>query len=420
MIQGTKVTRPLKRELANDIAVALGIPKPAASRGSSIDSTFLDRVHEALGHIDTAGADAYRKTESVLNDLGLTYDPFWDTSEAQEAGGSTVTNRAFSRIRAAATQTPRCFILNTTDAPVGAKWETDHQSIYRYDGGVTGRRSFNDAGPGSLLIYYSTGKSTYHPKHFIAAAMVDYIAPGWTGPWEARIADYTEFPTPVSVDDLDLPGWNRQHSLTEITWETYQALVNAGDAPSTASAPTSDRGSDITAERVRTEFPASSETPRLEIPDSLPSGVMILEPASEPVYVEDPNTSTATSSDLPPRPSKTENNRAAEKRAVDLTRAALEADGWVLARDCQKLGTGYDLEYTKGADDLHVEVKGIQSTTLAFNMTPKESWRLETDPCFVVVAVTSVLSPHDYNLHLLTREHLAKAKRVVTGFRLTF
>lgn len=101
-----------------------------------------------------------------------------------------------------------------------------------------------------------------------------------------------------------------------------------------------------------------------------------------------------------------------------LTKRALRAAGWALTQDCQKDGVGYDLRFAKGTAELHVEVKGVQSSTLAFNMTPKETWRLETDPDFVVVTVTSVLSPHAYKMHLLTCDQLASAKRVITGYRL--
>lgn len=420
MIHGNKVKNPTKQEMAAAIANALGIDVPDVSEGSSVDSTFLDRIHAALGYSDSAGPVAYRKAERLLQDLGLTYDPFWDTSEAQERGGSTVTNRAYSRIRAAVIGTPRCFIFNTTDAPAGAKWETDHQSIYRFDATVTGRAPLKDAGPGSRIVFYSTSKSRHHPKHFIAVAEVDYIAPGWTGPWEALITGYTELPAPVPGSTLDMDGWNHQHAITEITWGTYQAILEAG-GPSSSGAGTTgqtDPGAAVAAKRVLTDFPAEAGVATLVVPDVLPAGTVIPAPAAAPTYVESEDHESVTTTNLPPRPTNVERNREAEQRAVTLTRLALEADGWTLTRDCQKDGIGYDLRFAKDARELHVEVKGVQSSTLAFNMTPKETWRLETDPDFVVVAVTSVLSPRDYKLHLLTRMQLASASRIVTGYRL--
>ncbi len=149
MVTGRQVPRPTKARLAHDISDLLGLARPPVSSGSSVDSGFLDDIHGALGGGPSGGAGAYRKTEIVLDRLGLTYDPWWDTSESADAGGSTVTNRAYSRIRTALSGMPRCFLLNVTDAPVGARWETNHDEVYRYDETVTGRASLNDAGPGA-------------------------------------------------------------------------------------------------------------------------------------------------------------------------------------------------------------------------------------------------------------------------------
>src|SRR5689334_4651168 len=117
MITGTKVTRPNKQRLADDIADALEIPHAHMSTGSTVVSTILDDINAALVGVPKGGADTYRMTETVLESLGLAYDPYWDTSESTPTGGGTVTARAYSRIRSAVTNTPRCFIINTTDAP---------------------------------------------------------------------------------------------------------------------------------------------------------------------------------------------------------------------------------------------------------------------------------------------------------------
>lgn len=47
------------------------------------------------------------------------------------------------------------------------------------------------------------------------------------------------------------------------------------------------------------------------------------------------------------------------------------------------------------------------NSTVAFNLTTKESWRVETDPDFVLIAVTNVLSPTAFNLNLPSREQPA-------------
>ncbi len=71
--------------------------------------------------------------------------------------------------------------------------------------------------------------------HFIAHAEVTYIGPGWAGPWEATIANYTEFKRPVPVNEFEMEGWNRQISITEITFGTYLRLLNAADSLDTAA-----------------------------------------------------------------------------------------------------------------------------------------------------------------------------------------
>ncbi|VXB45687.1 hypothetical protein NOCARDAX2BIS_220173 [Nocardioides sp. AX2bis] len=139
-----------------------------------------------------------------------------------------------------------------------------------------------------------------------------------------------------------------------------------------------------------------------------------------PTYTESHAGDELVTSDLPRTPSNSARNKLAETRAVDLADQALQAQGWTMKRDRQKEGVGYDLLYVKGERELHVEVKGIMSSTLAFNLTPKESWRVETDADFVVIAVTNVLSPIAFHLHLLTRDQLAQAPRIITGYRLKF
>jgi hypothetical protein len=78
---------------------------------------------------------------------------------------------------------------------------------------------------------------------------------------------------------------------------------------------------------------------------------------------------------------------------------------------------GYDLRFEKAARTLKVEVKGVQGAKLHFNLTPKEFWRAETDPAWVLIAVTSVLSPKAYRLNLVSRDQVVMADRVVVGYR---
>ena len=64
-----------------------------------------------------------------------------------------------------------------------------------------------------------------------------------------------------------------------------------------------------------------------------------------------------------------------------------------------------------------MEVKGIQGTRLAFNLTPKELWRATIDDSWVLVAVLSVLSPTSFSPVLLDRKEVVEAPMVATGYR---
>ena len=128
--------------------------------------------------------------------------------------------------------------------------------------------SFNDAGPGSRVLYYSTSKSTTNKMHFVGHAEVKYIADNWEGPWEAQLTGYAELGTPVSVDDVTIHGWNRQHAITEIEWPTYESIVVAGDSDPEveAGAETEDPGGDVVAKRVVRDFPQRPPRPPCTFP----------------------------------------------------------------------------------------------------------------------------------------------------------
>lgn len=433
MIQGEKVQRPTKEAIVSDIANIFGLPTPTVSSGSTVESQFLNSIHKEFTGRSNSGADAYRKTEQLLDQLGLTYDAFWDTSETTPTGGgSTVTTRAYSRIRAALTH-PRCFIFNVTDAPAGSRWELNHQQVYRYDKNVTAHKALNDAGPGSLVVYYATGKSTYNPKHFFATFTIDYIHSGWKGPWEARLSDYRDFATPIPVSNFALPGWNRQHAITEITFDTYSALLASGGAAlpdrSIAISPTHgndtdelsfDPGGRDVALRILNDYPSEASGDGLEIPEQLPEGILESAKILDPRYIETPdgrlpNASGGVSS----RSRNQQRDKVAEERAVDLVTSALERKRWKRTADRQRDGVGYDLEFSSAGRKIKVEVKGIQGSELTFNLTPKELWRAETDEQWLLIAVTSVLAPADFTFHVLTRDKVVRASRVVTGYRLT-
>lgn len=421
MINGQVLERREKEELANDVADLLRLPHPYTSTGGSVDGAFLDRAYAALGGIGR-GSDTYRKAELLLDRLGLTYDHVWDSSEGANAGGGTVTSRAYSRMRTALSGIPRCFVVAL--GPDVA----DAEHVYRFDGSTAGRLAFKDAGPESRIVYYSTVDEA-----FVATARVRHLAPGWRATsWEAALEDYAVFPVEVPLTQLEMPGYNPRRGITEVTHDTYVALLDSGGvgaavtptAPSATSqdgaelAETADSGQDI-AERVFSEHPSASVPVSISVPRTLPAGTLPSGPVRQPSYTETA-TGEVTPADpslLVPRSINRARDQVAEKRAVELATKALQQDGWKLTKDRQKDGCGYDLEFERSGQVLKVEVKGVVSELLAFNVTTKELWRAETDDRWVVVAVTSILAPVP-KVNLVTRDRVVSAKRSITGYRI--
>lgn len=217
-----------------------------------------------------------------------------------------------------------------------------------------------------------------------------------------------------------MPGWTKVDGIEEITFSTYQALLEAGDVSGDPMEGHRDVGGEAVVRRLVDEHPVTDLSPRIRVPASLPTGELVVTPLVEAAYSEDEAGDVVANQSLfqiPPHRDPAA-DRLAERRAIELATRALEADDWTLTRDRQADGCGYDLEFGKAGRRLKVEVKGIQGSTLTFNLTPKEFWRAETDDEWVVIAVTSVLSPTSPGVHLIARDTILRARRVVLGYRL--
>ena len=423
IITGEKVTTPTKEEMATTLARLVGVGAPTTSSGSSVSPELLERIYTArTGHAPPEPG-AYQVTKALLEEYGLTYDPRWDTSEIHgQNGGSTVTNRAYSRLLAAERGTPRCFVLNSTDAKQGNAWETDKQTRYSYDANVTGRAPFTDAGPGSLVLFYNTGSHSQDRMSFTATARVEYISPGWRGPWDAELADYQTLANPVPASHVQISGRNPQHAITEITWEQYQAIVEAGSGHKPQPEQVGvgrDIGGAQAAQHILEDFqPDTVEV----VGDPVPArrtGTLEPEPERERRYSDDGQ--RVDGGVFEPRhgrtPSDRQRDKATEKRAVELAVKHLEAHGWRQTADRQAEGVGYDLDMSDGTRTIHLEVKGIRGPRTEFNLTSKEWWRAQTDPDFVLAAVTDALDPKKVRVNLITPEELVGADRVPTQYR---
>ncbi|GAA1250417.1 hypothetical protein GCM10009633_23950 [Janibacter melonis] len=425
-IRGVKVERPRKEKLAREVAERVGLAAPTMSSGASVVVRTLDEMYEHYLGEPPPRMSAYRKAQVVGEQLGLTYDPVWDSSEqAESGGGSTVSARWWSRVRTELTGIPRCFLLNSTDAEVGARWETDKHREYRYDDTVTGRKPLTDAGPGSLVLFYNTSNHSQHQMSYTGSARVEYLHGGWgRGPWTAELVDYRAFDHPVPREEVEIEGRNTQHAITEIPWDVYQQVVARGTGRTPDPVIAGGIGADVGADQIA-DIAEHQPLPEAVTGDDVPAPTamqtMSVAPLLEPSYA-DPDASTPG----PPLPSGGRNpeqrkrDRVAEQRAVEISIKYFEDRGWTMTADRQKDGVGYDLELRKEERVIHLEVKGIQSGRLAYNLTQKEWHRARTDPAFLVAAVTDVHSPTRCKVNLMTPAEVVQGDRQVVQYRLTF
>lgn len=419
-IVGHRVATPKKEDIARQISTILGIESPTISNGSTVVSEMLDKIYTVLTGDDTAGPNAYSKTAGILEFLGLTYDPYWDTSEARgRTGGSTVTVRAYSRMLARLSRVPRCFVIGQADT-VSMTTDERGRKCLRYDSRAGGAGALNDAGPGSLALIYSSAPHNRDPEWFHSVARIEYIDGGREGPWEAELVEYVAFQSPVESYRVEIVGRAPGASITEITWELLQSIVQAGtgERPEVEEEDvSSDPGGIGPAARLAVDFPADevdlSGDPLPGRPDDL-----VIVPERLPMYVDAPLSDGAVRIPQARRsPRDREVDRIVEERAVVLATRHLAGLGWHVAADRQRDGVGYDLDLVRGNGVLHLEVKGIQGPRLEFNLTAKEWWRACTDPDFVLAGVTTVLSPGRAHVNLVGRHELVGADRVATQFR---
>ncbi|MCR2824410.1 DUF3883 domain-containing protein [Microbacterium sp. zg.Y909] len=409
----TAVVRPSKEALAEAIANHLNLEVPTVSAGGSVSSLFLDEIHGSLFGGPSGGADTYRMTDRLLSRLGLVYDPWWDTSESRATGGGTVTTRAYSRILSAVTGVPRCFIVNWPAIP------DDEQAITLPFFKQADLNPFAEAGPGSMVLFGEVS-----PGDLVSAyawAEVTDMSPGWrTAPWSATVGPRVSLDATIGVTVEDLrPGPLR---LTEITWAGFQTVVRAGTFHGgSVPLPPSDGGARKIAERIERDYPAESipiGVAKVPAPEPALANVA---PLDLPVYEETEvggNAAVTTNDSLPQQGEVDQTaRRLAEIRGIKYAIRSLTADGWVLERDCQQDGVGYDLLFKREDRLLKVEVKGIQGPALIFNLTPKEWWRATTDPDWILVAVTGVLSPLEPKVNVVTRQQIASSRRMALGYR---
>jgi len=373
------------------------------SRGGTVKSDFLDRISEALFGSGTNQEDTYRKAEFVLSGLGETYDPWWDTSEAQgSTGGGTVTTRAYSRIRARLAGEQRCFAV---PGSVAAGREESHMF-----NGRPHRIPLAEAGPGSNLLFFDETSDGYVATGVGTVILTD---PGWTDPWRIQWAF-----RPFEVPMLFHSPFRLPFGVFEISVASFESF---GLATAELESINAGRADAAIAERLASTYDVDDVQLNLVVipPRSVVGGPIAT--LTEATYSEEDTGALRPTNDAPVfrRPHNRALSREIEQRGVNLAHRALTESGWQLESDRQKDGVGYDFVYLKDGRRIHVEVKGIQGARIEFNLTPKEWWRALTDQDWLLLTVTNALSPAQSTISVFTGHQVRSAPRSVVSYRLS-
>lgn len=406
----------LKEDIVDKLREWHGLKPAARSGGSTVISSSLDDLYRVRTGRPNPGVTAYRKVEALLDEARLTYDPRWDTSEHAPTGGSTVTIRPYSRLLAAVTGRPRTFLFPVDNCgSLASEYEYTKLRYHDY---------LHDAGPGSCVLLY---EGVRDDAKIVAAAVVEYIAPTWfrgPHPWALSLTDVERLVEPValrvewesdffstpSVGEVEFDDWldARQLGGLDASDGRLDNMAPRGDLDARSVDP--DAGAAMIARAVLQDEPVP--TFDLDIPD--PSTEELDFPSLEPEYSDDFRDGADGSSRR--RKSQRERDRLIEERAVLIARGSLEGAGWVMSRDRQHDGCGYDLEFQKGTRTLHVEVKGKGGPDLVFNLTAKERWRARTDTCWLLIVVRSALSPRGPKVTVVSRGELLRAEWKATAY----
>ena len=402
MTEVTGVAGSLGRaEVTLAIATTLGIDPPGVGAGSTVQSEFLTRIIEAIGDDPTLFGSTYRKLEHALGTFDEVYDPLVDSSEGRgRTGGGTITNAGYRKLLRGITGEPRCFILNVSEDISSARYGDVTGKFYGYDPSVSGSRALTEAGTGSRVVFYRTGNAPGLPKRaFVAKAEVAGIEGVAPGTRRANLSGFRELVRAVPESEVKISGWNHRNAITEISGETFRALL-ANDAETPVTVSERHEEASVTPLSVGTTTPPrilnQADIDKLlasagpvdapldlsgradPLPDILPTPTGTPAPDLLASLPEDRIISTVSGSAA--RVGLRLIDSFVEQRAVFIAQQYMEENGWTLSRDCQSLGIGYDLEFTKASQRRHVEVKGIGQSVLSFNLTALEWRRVLSDP----------------------------------------
>ena len=218
------LVRPTKEDLAVSVAEWLGIGHPTMSNGSTVVSEVLPRIFTAVTGSDARAQNTYGMTGAILQALGVAYDPDSDTSEHRgKTGGGTVTARAFSKMLTALTGNPRCFVVRVESRRPTQFWERIDSGTFRAPLTQFRSLSLEDAGPGSLLLFYQSegpGRTS-----LVGQAVAGDFSPRRLVERSIVLEDYRALSGPAPSLLIGLSR-ERTQAITEISSDTYVTMLN--------------------------------------------------------------------------------------------------------------------------------------------------------------------------------------------------
>lgn len=355
----------------------------------------------------------------VARQHSLEFDPTTDV-EASSAGGFRVSETYWRKLVASQRREPWVFICSYAMNRAASVHTDIHGVTYGFHENVTTWRGIVASGPGSIVVFYNTSNAPSNKRTYSSVARVRTIqelprSSGSLRTWRAHLSDYRDI-RPVAASRVEIPGRNPQHGIQAISWTAFKAILT--DEPEVF-------------EEHSTGFENINQIDRSQYEEEdLLRNVMTV--GSDLVIPTDTTIALNVSPELEYMPDQRDTddlmaqgrsardqfrNKAAEIRGIEISTAYLQAQGWTLKRDCQKLGMGYDLQFTRGSDELHVEVKGIRGSRLAFNMTAKEWHTCRTDHQFLLIAVTEVLDNREFRINVLWPHQIVSLARRATQYR---
>lgn len=222
-----------KESLVRKVADSLGINAVELSNGGTVPSSFIDSVATKLDI--SGGVNTYRVFESILAKLGHKYEADLDSSEHSETGGGTITNHGFRKLLRAVSNTKFAFILNYNDHNISEKYGDLHGKSYSFNDTVNGRKGLLDAGKESLVVFYKTSKSSDLPnKCFTGWAIIEEVQFDGNQNTTLTFKNYVSFDSPISVEDVQVSGWNVQNSIAEIESSFLAELIAFDQSQSVA------------------------------------------------------------------------------------------------------------------------------------------------------------------------------------------